>query len=186
MASWRRRNASACWDSWHPRWHVYLDGVEVPAQPGRRIWRAGASPNVDRAWRGAFLPEHEVQHLVDEPRVQQLLRRHALTEQLLRLHADRVRITERESSLADRFRGAHPAVPVGGNQPADLDYAGYVQQDGALMQAAFAEPGGDRHPPGPHHCGAGVVRAVRRLRTLLASSALFLAGPRRVWVIVLR
>jgi hypothetical protein len=27
-------------------------------------------------------------------------------------------------------------VPVGGNQPADLDYAGYVQQDGALMQAA--------------------------------------------------
>lgn len=27
-------------------------------------------------------------------------------------------------------------VPAGGNQPADLDYAGYVEQDGALMQAA--------------------------------------------------
>jgi anion-transporting ArsA/GET3 family ATPase len=39
-------------------------------------------------------------------------RGHALTEQLLRLHADRVRVAEREQLLADRFRGAHPEVPV--------------------------------------------------------------------------
>ena len=40
-------------------------------------------------------------------------RGHALTEQLLRLHADRVRVTLRESSLAERFTAAHPSVPVG-------------------------------------------------------------------------
>ncbi|HKG52070.1 MAG TPA: ArsA family ATPase [Actinomycetales bacterium] len=39
-------------------------------------------------------------------------RGHALTEQLLRLHADRVRVAEREQLLAERFTRAHPSVPV--------------------------------------------------------------------------
>ncbi|MFL6098678.1 MAG: ArsA family ATPase [Actinomycetales bacterium] len=37
---------------------------------------------------------------------------HDLTARLLRLHAERVRIAERETSLAARFRGAHPRVPT--------------------------------------------------------------------------
>jgi hypothetical protein len=39
-------------------------------------------------------------------------RGHALTEQLLRLHADRVRVAEREQLLAKRFTRAHPSVPL--------------------------------------------------------------------------
>jgi anion-transporting ArsA/GET3 family ATPase len=35
---------------------------------------------------------------------------HDLTERLLRLHAERVRIAERETALSARFRGAHPRV----------------------------------------------------------------------------
>jgi anion-transporting ArsA/GET3 family ATPase len=37
---------------------------------------------------------------------------HALTEQLLRLHANRVRVAEREQQAAERFVGAHREVPV--------------------------------------------------------------------------
>jgi anion-transporting ArsA/GET3 family ATPase len=37
---------------------------------------------------------------------------HDLTARLLRLHAERVQIAAREQSLARRFRGAHPRVPV--------------------------------------------------------------------------
>ncbi|GAB3675788.1 ArsA family ATPase [Angustibacter aerolatus] len=37
---------------------------------------------------------------------------HGLTEQLLRVHADRVRVAEREAAMAERFTGAHPDVPV--------------------------------------------------------------------------
>jgi hypothetical protein len=35
---------------------------------------------------------------------------HDLTARLLRLHAERVRIAERETALSARFRGAHPRV----------------------------------------------------------------------------
>ena len=37
---------------------------------------------------------------------------HALTQQLLRLHADRVRVAEREQQISERFTGAHRTVPV--------------------------------------------------------------------------
>jgi hypothetical protein len=37
---------------------------------------------------------------------------HDLTARLLRLHAERMRIAQREASLAARFRGAHPRVPT--------------------------------------------------------------------------
>jgi anion-transporting ArsA/GET3 family ATPase len=37
---------------------------------------------------------------------------HALTQQLLRLHADRVRLVEREHAVTERFTGAHREVPV--------------------------------------------------------------------------
>jgi hypothetical protein len=36
----------------------------------------------------------------------------SLTAGLLRLHADRVRIVEREGSLRERFSAAHPTVPT--------------------------------------------------------------------------
>jgi hypothetical protein len=36
----------------------------------------------------------------------------SLTAGLLRLHADRARIVERESRLRDRFEAAHPQVPT--------------------------------------------------------------------------
>ncbi len=39
-------------------------------------------------------------------------REHLLTQQLLRLHADRVRVAEREHAMAERFTGAHRDVPV--------------------------------------------------------------------------
>jgi anion-transporting ArsA/GET3 family ATPase len=35
-----------------------------------------------------------------------------LTAGLLRIHADRMRLSEREQGLADRFFRAHPSVPV--------------------------------------------------------------------------
>jgi hypothetical protein len=37
---------------------------------------------------------------------------HTLTAQLLRLHAEREQIAEREAALAMRFTAAHPDVPV--------------------------------------------------------------------------
>ena len=37
---------------------------------------------------------------------------HPLTQQLLRLHADRVRVAEREQAMVERFTGAHREVPV--------------------------------------------------------------------------
>jgi anion-transporting ArsA/GET3 family ATPase len=37
---------------------------------------------------------------------------HPLTQQLLRLHADRVRVVEREQAMAERFAAAHREVPV--------------------------------------------------------------------------
>jgi anion-transporting ArsA/GET3 family ATPase len=37
---------------------------------------------------------------------------HSLTAQLLRLHAEREQVAEREVALAERFTAAHPAVPV--------------------------------------------------------------------------
>ncbi len=37
---------------------------------------------------------------------------HALTQQLLRLHADRVRVAEQEHAVAERFVGAHRSVPL--------------------------------------------------------------------------
>ncbi|GAB3594371.1 hypothetical protein GCM10027446_18110 [Angustibacter peucedani] len=39
-------------------------------------------------------------------------KQHLLTQQLLRLHADRVRVAEREDAVTARFEGAHRAVPV--------------------------------------------------------------------------
>jgi anion-transporting ArsA/GET3 family ATPase len=37
---------------------------------------------------------------------------HPLTQQLLRVHADRVRVVERERAIVERFAGAHAEVPV--------------------------------------------------------------------------
>lgn len=37
---------------------------------------------------------------------------HALTAQLLRLHAQREQVAEREAALAERFTAAHPEVPL--------------------------------------------------------------------------
>jgi hypothetical protein len=45
----------------------------------------------------------------------QRLRKHdpdSLTAGLLRLHADRLGLTEREAVLRDRFEAAHPQVPT--------------------------------------------------------------------------
>jgi anion-transporting ArsA/GET3 family ATPase len=39
-------------------------------------------------------------------------RRHSLTQALLRVHADRVRVVERELAITERFTGAHREVPV--------------------------------------------------------------------------
>jgi anion-transporting ArsA/GET3 family ATPase len=39
-------------------------------------------------------------------------KQHALTAQLLRLHAERDLVSEREAALAERFTAAHPDVPV--------------------------------------------------------------------------
>ncbi|WP_331273042.1 ArsA family ATPase [Motilibacter deserti] len=69
---------------------------------------------------------------------------HPVTAALLRLHADRVRLSERERRLAARFTAAHPDVPVARvpAQPVDVhDLDGLRTIGAALAAASGAAPG---------------------------------------------
>jgi hypothetical protein len=59
----------------------------------------------------------------------------SLTAGLLRLHADRVRMVEREARLRSRFAAAHPQVPtaVVPALPGDVHDLAGLRQVGSLM-----------------------------------------------------
>jgi hypothetical protein len=81
-----------------------VDGLSLVDMPLRglvlnRVQRGGATPI--SAQRAEAAAEQLAQ-----------AKEHPLTAQLLRLHADREQVAERQAALALRFTAAHPDVPV--------------------------------------------------------------------------
>jgi len=78
-----------------------LSGDRMPLA-GLIVNRATTPPPGDLSAEGALAAVERLRASADD----------GLTAGLLRLHADRVRLVEREHQLRERFAAAHPRVPT--------------------------------------------------------------------------